>query len=153
MSWRSSYYLSRKFWAGFYYRISSNSNRHSGIKNLSNKEQLLSRFIFISAFPLLSDQANQYKKNILELLMFYCFDSRKPSSDLRLIKPALSFQKHFKVPRCLLEKIQYSIIICTKKHFLVNLKISAKICKKENNWFSHNIILIYLLHKRYFTVW
>ena len=62
MSWRSSYYLSRKFWTGFYYRISSNSNRHSGIKNPSNKEQLLSRFIFISAFPLLSDQANQYKK-------------------------------------------------------------------------------------------
>ena len=62
MSWSSSYYLSRKFWAGFYYRISSNSNRHSGIKNPSNKEQLLSRFIFISAFPLLSDQANQYKK-------------------------------------------------------------------------------------------
>ena len=79
--------------------------------------------------------------------MFYCFDSRRSSSELRLIKSILSFQKHFKALRCLLDKIQYSTIICTNKHFIVNLKISAEICKKENNRFSHNIFLIYLFQK------
>ena len=109
MSWRSSYYLSRKFWAGFYYRISSNSNRHSGIKNPSNKEQLLSRFIFISAFLLLSDQANQYKKNTwtFNVLLFWFLQTIK-SSPFNKTRP--KFWKTFQSAQVLIREntVQYN---------------------------------------------
>ena len=35
--------------------------------------------------------------------------------------------------------ITTALLTTTNKHFSVNLEISAEICKKENNWFCHNI--------------